>query len=583
LIPGISIGLLFAVLLFLFPFDTGYSTVRDPFGLALWATWRNPTPDGQDYTYCLLVPLIVAYLIYDKRSQLTRTPISGRNGAIFLIVLGLCLFWIGSRAGKQYIGCAAVQILLAGVIFWFWGGAIFRRLLFVWAFLVFAWPLPFVDSAIAFPLRMLVASSAFHVLNFIGIPSIQNGTALLSASNPAAGLQLGDRFQIDIANPCSGINSLLTLLMFSVVFGYFCLKRAWQRWMIFLSAIPFTIIGNVIRILLLVIGCITWGSAFAIGTNETPSSFHEDCGLAVFAVVLGLECLLGFLLIVIERRFSRPSRRKALSPNLVDKTPPAMLGGQSPPADRQPSHGTIPGWRSGVIFGLAAVMLVVAWTNPPPYLPPQAGVLMNLPEQVTLAKPDGDGDEFFGATAPVSDVEHNILPKDTQFARKNYNDLHGHNVFFSIVLSGLQQYTIHPPQVCLVAQGWNILKEENVPIHLSSGHDIVVRNLTIQSEAIDAHKMRHLIQAYYMYWYVADGISTPSSTTRNWLSSWDRVVHNRDHRWAYVIAMSPITASFRPDGLNDGQTRQLLSDFIRAIVPSFQKSEMPESPEFGSN
>ena len=61
------------------------------------------------------------------------------------------------------------------------------------------------------------------------------------------------------------------------------------------------------------------------------------------------------------------------------------------------------------------------------------------------------------------------------------------------------------------------------------------------------------------------------------MSSWDRVINNSDHRWAYVIAMSPITDSIRSDGLNGEQTRQFMTDFIRQIVPVFQKSEMAGS------
>jgi hypothetical protein len=78
-----------------------------------------------------------------------------------------------------------------------------------------------------------------------------------------------------------------------------------------------------------------------------------------------------------------------------------------------------------------------------------------------------------------------------------------------------------------------------------------------------------------MYWYVADDLTTPSHLARNLRTSWDRVVHNQDHRWAYVIAMSLITGSVSPDGLDATQTRDMLKDFIRQIVPKFQKDEIP--------
>jgi len=558
LIPGLSATLLLVVLVIFFPFDSGYSTVRHSLSRTLWSTWTGEVSDGQDYTYCIWVPVMVAYVLYERASRIAQAPVRGVTGALVLILLGLVLFWIGSRAGKQYIGCVAIEVVLAGCILWFWGVSVFRLLLFAWAILAFAWPLPFIDTAVAFPMRMTVSHVAFHALNLLGIPSVQNGTALVSAPNAAMGLQLGDRFQIDVADPCSGLHSLLPLLMFSAFFGYFFLKRPWQQWTVFLSAIPFAIIGNVVRILLLVIGCITWGASFALGTNEVPSAFHEGCGFAVFVVVLGLECLLGFLLLA--------SARSAKGASLATSVPASATG-------KEESAPEVPRWRSGIMLALTAVMLVVSWNSPPPVLTPEAGVMMSLPDVVTL--PGWDGGHFLGLNAPVSEAEQTILPKDTEFARKNYDDFHGHTVFFSIVLSGLQQYTIHPPQVCLVAQGWSIVNEENVRVHLASGRDMEVRNLTIQREEVGANQQHRMEHALYMYWYVADGISTPSRDTRNWLSSWDRVFHNRDHRWAYVIAMAPITESTRQDGLNAGQTRKLLTDFISEVVPTFQKSEMP--------
>jgi EpsI family protein len=563
LLPLASSVVLFGILLFFFPFDTGYSTLRNPLGWALWTTWITVTPDAQDYTYCFFVPLMVAYLIYERKSQILQAPIRSSNAALGWILFGLFLFWIGSRAGKQYIGCAAIQMLLAGIIFWFWGGSVFRPLFFAWALIAFAWPLPFIDSAVAFPLRMIVSHLAYEALNLIGIACVQNGTGLLSAPNPAAGLQLGERFQIDVADPCSGIHSLMPLLMFSAFYSFFFIKRIWQQWTIFLSAIPLTILGNVVRILLLVTGTLTWGTSFALGTNESPSWYHEACGYVVFIVVLGVECLLAYLL---QRwcggQFAEhPGQTSALDRPRTQEDPAPVV-----PAS---GNGDVAPWRTGIILFFAMVMLVISLLSPPPDLSSKAGVEMALPDRVQV--PNLNGGDFFGSPAPVSEAELTVLPADTEFSRKNYDDFHGHNIFFSIVLSGKQQYTIHPPQICLVAQGWSITHEENVPVHLASGKEMVVRNLTIQRDVIDSKKQRRTLHAYYMYWYVADGISTPSRDERNWVSSWDRILHNRDHRWAYVIAMSLITQSIRPDGLNADQTKSMLADFIREIVPTIQK------------
>jgi exosortase len=468
------------------------------------------------------------------------------------------VFWLGARAGKQYMGFFGIQLLLYGLICWFWGGAMFRKLLFTWAILFFAFPLPFLDTAVAYPLRMIVCTSAHHVMSLLGIANIQSGTALVSA--PAAGLAVGDKFKIDIKDPCSGLHSLLPFLMFSSFYCYFFLAKRWQQWTVFLSTFLFAVAGNIFRIVMLVVGCLLWGSDFAIGTNDKPSEYHEGCGFAVFVVGLGLECLFGYLLI---RYTKRPG----------ESTVPAAAG---PPSNKDETQlPAIPLWRSRTAFGFAVAMLVVIGLSPTIYLPKEGGVVMALPDEVKLTGLDGG--HFYGSPAPVTEVEHEKLPQDTEFERKNYDDFHDHHIFFSIVLSGLQQYTIHPPEVCLTAQGWQILKTQYVPIKLDSGHEITVCNLSIQHAVLDNPSGPRMVKAYYMYWYVADNLTTPSHLQRNLLSSWDRIVHNRDHRWAYVIAMSYITDTTMNDGgMNDDQTRDLLTAFIRQIVPTFQKSEIPQ-------
>ncbi len=564
LFPILSSTFLFSFLLFFFPFDSGDSVARVPLGQALWIVCTATGPGTQDYTYCFLVPIIVVYLVFLKRKEIAQTPIKGSNWGILWIALGLFIFWLGARAGKQYAGCGGIQIIMLGVIILFFGRAMFRKLLFAWAFVAFAWPLTIMDTVVAFPLRMTVSQLAYTVLNLIGIHCVRSGTAIISAANPLAGLAPGARFQIDIADPCSGIHSLLALLMVSALYSYFCLPRRSQQWTVFLSAIPLSIIGNVARILMLVIGCLLWGPAFALGTDENPSWFHEGCGLLVFAVTLGLQSLLGSVLIHMEKWRSRRSNAPALAPT------------QSEPigADR-PLRPTVSAllWPSGVVFAFFATMAFIAWMAPPINLTPQAGVMMKLPSELLV--PEISDSKFYGLPAPVSVAEHTLLPKDTEFTRNNYDDFRGHEVFFSIVLSGIQQYTIHPPEVCLVAQGWNIVGYQDILIRLNSGHELTVRNLSIQRDDPGPNHEHHSRRAFYMFWYVADGITTSSHLTRNVLTSWDRIVHNRDHRWAYVTAMSTITESSRVDGLNSQQTEKLLKDFICAIVPSFQLSEMP--------
>jgi hypothetical protein len=252
---------------------------------------------------------------------------------------------------------------------------------------------------------------------------------------------------------------------------------------------------------------------------------------------------------------------------------PSTLTSISSPAVETPdvprTQGQVPIWRSAVILLSSAIIFVFYWISPHAALSTKSGVVMHLPGYV------GVGEGFVGTTAEVTEPERFILPKDTGFARKNYSDFPGPDqIFCGIVLSGAAQQSIHRPEVCLIAQGWSITDQEDIKIPLESGRILTVRNLTIK-RVIPYNGKTVTLQRYNMYWFVGENVTTASHLTRIFLSSWDRIVHNRAHRWAYVTVASAIHQPAIPGGLNAAQTKNLMIDFIKKIVPTFQKSEMP--------
>jgi hypothetical protein len=229
-----------------------------------------------------------------------------------------------------------------------------------------------------------------------------------------------------------------------------------------------------------------------------------------------------------------------------------------------------PLWKSGAVLLLGASVGLLCWAKPVPSMAPQAGVVMHLPGYVAA------GSGFLGENAEETQAERNILPPDTGFLRKIYRDYPGPSeIVCTIVLSGAMQQSIHRPEVCLVAQGWSITNEENLAIHLKSGRLLTVRNLTTRRVATqEGHAVTQT--RYNMYWFVGENTTTASHLMRVFLTSWDRIAHNRAHRWAYVTVAAPITQGIRTNGLDAAATQALMVEFIRQVVPDFQRSEMPD-------
>lgn len=293
----VSIGSVMIILFGLVPYNRGYGNDAVAVFPALQWMWKN-TPEWE---HCFFVPFICLFLVYHCRNKILESPISPdvKWGGIFIGVSMLC-YWVGYKIDILFFSFLTLHLFLGALILWFAGWGFMRAILFPFAFLVFAWPFPFLDAMLAFPLRLIMSEISHIFLNLVGIDNVKVGTAIVSAPDFDKGIEQGARFALDVANPCSGIRSLFALVMVTALYSYFSLKVVWKQWALFLCAAPLAILGNFGRILMLCFGTLLFGSDFAIGTEEDPSGYHMLSGFFVFVVALAGMVGVGNLL---QRKF----------------------------------------------------------------------------------------------------------------------------------------------------------------------------------------------------------------------------------------------------------------------------------------
>ncbi|MEX1010412.1 MAG: exosortase/archaeosortase family protein [Chthoniobacterales bacterium] len=297
-------GVFFALFAW-FPYASGYGATRVHIFEFMAFVWKNP-----EWEHCWLVPLAVLGLLYYRRKSLAALPVSGSWLGLPALLGALFFYWVGYLADNVYLGYAALLAFVGGVVLWLLGWKWLKELSFPIAFLAFMFPLPFMDNFLAFPLRIFMSNVSVGFLNFFGLSCLQQGTAIVSAPDFAAGLAAGQRFAVDVADPCSGIRSLFALMMVSALYGYIAMDKPWQKWIVFLCSIPLAVAGNFARIIMLTLGTITLGPETAIGTLEEPTTFHMASGFLVFGVALGGMLGVGWLL----QRFSPPVGEKPATP-----------------------------------------------------------------------------------------------------------------------------------------------------------------------------------------------------------------------------------------------------------------------------
>jgi len=152
-----------------------------------------------------------------------------------------------------------------------------RILAFPLLFLLLMIPLPaIVFNKIAFPLQLLASRAGEFALSSVDIPVLREGNVLVLANT-----------SLEVAEACSGIRSLISLLTLGIVFGYLADSRGWVRTVVALSTIPVAVVSNGARV------AGTGIAAHRFGPAAAQGFFHEFSGWAVFIVafllMLGLQ------------------------------------------------------------------------------------------------------------------------------------------------------------------------------------------------------------------------------------------------------------------------------------------------------
>jgi exosortase len=205
---------------------------------------------------------------------------------IAVIVLAVVAYYFGVKAMQPRIVVFSFVVLLYGLALALGGRGSLRVLFFPIIFLLLMIPLNFLDEKVGFPLQLLMARSSTGILNFFGIETTRIGTGIYSRV-----------FHFDVAAPCSGIRSLMALTTVTAAYAYVTQQVQWKRWVLFLSAMPLAVLGNIVRVTSIALVAEVYGQEIA------AKAYHEYSGFIVFPVALTTMVIIGLLLNFSFRRY----------------------------------------------------------------------------------------------------------------------------------------------------------------------------------------------------------------------------------------------------------------------------------------
>ncbi|MGD0232168.1 MAG: exosortase A [Syntrophorhabdales bacterium] len=228
--------------------------------------WQIP-----DFSHGFLVPVFAAYMVWVKRKTLLATKIAPTWSGIVVVILGLVVLLLGVYGAELFLSRVSLVILLTGLVLSFGGWHLLKELRFALLVLLLAIPIPaIIFNEITLPLQTLAAKLASALLPLFGVPVLREGNVI---ELPA--------MKLEVAEACSGIRSLMSLLTFSIFYGYFLERSALRRTVLALASIPIAIAANAVRILGTGLCVQYWDPEKALGF------FHEFSGWVMFLVSLG--------------------------------------------------------------------------------------------------------------------------------------------------------------------------------------------------------------------------------------------------------------------------------------------------------
>jgi exosortase len=89
--------------------------------------------------------------------------------------------------------------------------------------------------------------------------------------------------KLEVAQACSGIRSLMSLLTIAILYGYFLERTLWKRTVLALASVPIAIAANCLRIVGTGICVQYWDP------DKASGFFHEFSGWVIF--LISLLCL----------------------------------------------------------------------------------------------------------------------------------------------------------------------------------------------------------------------------------------------------------------------------------------------------
>jgi len=231
--------------------------------IAQW--WSDP-----NFSHGFFVPAFSLFVVWQNRARLQEIPLNPSLWGLPIVILSMCVLVVGVFGAELFLSRTSILLLTAGLVIFFMGWQMFRALLFPLLFLILMVPIPaIILNQITFPLQILASKLSAGLLPLLGVPVLREGNVIILPAMP-----------LEVAEACSGIRSLLSLLTLAIMYGYLLEKKIGIRVLLAIAAVPIAVAANGLRIV---------GTGLLVqywDPDKAEGFFHIFSGWLIFVVSL---------------------------------------------------------------------------------------------------------------------------------------------------------------------------------------------------------------------------------------------------------------------------------------------------------
>ncbi len=499
-------GIAISVLLIAYPF---LDTIRDM--IMRWDTMK-------EYGYGYIIPFITLFLIWQRKEALMQQAFKPTLLAVPILIISGILYFIGEVSTTHTLSQYALVLTILGLAYGILGWQVFKIVAMPLVLLFFMVPLPpFVFNNLSAKLQLISSQLGVAVIRLLGVSVYLSGNVI----------DLG-KFQLQVAEACSGLRYLFPLMSLSFVAAYLYNVEYWKRGLIFLSSMPITVFMNSFRIGVIGVLVEYYGIAQAEGF------LHQFEGWFIFMACMGI-------LFIEMALLAKIGKHKHKLADVFGFTIPVAVDKNCEKKYQQ--------------IGVTHYVLLATLA-----LYSVSSLYIHKREDVNLTRKDFTEfplkiDGWVGEKQILSQPILASL-KLTDYIIADYQNKKGQVVNFYIAYYASQQAgaAAHSPRACIPGGGWKINSLETIPI---KGMTIMGKPLFVNRLLIKKGDYAQLVY----YWFEQRNRVVTNEFMVKWYLFWDALTRNRTDG-----SLIRLTTTLSP-GENLTKADALLQSFLKEVKP----------------